>query len=372
MQTDFSALSTSQKKIWSTRVWITGRDATLLFGKQGFMGTGTEDSTKPIHLVTDLTYTERGDRVIMPIVLDLQGDGVVADNELEGNEESLVNDDVEIKIDQLRNGVKSRGKLAEQKVVIRFRAQARDKLAYWLANRLEQLALLTLAGIAYTFTLTGGLRPAGSQLSQLQFAGDVSAPSTNRVMYPQAAYTTTANITASDTLNWDMLLRLKTMAIRKRLKPLRVGGKECFIVLLSPEQARDLKQSSDYKTIVSRADRSGPDNKLFTGAFAMIDGLILYDTALIPTTFDAASGSKYGSGGTVDGARAMLLGAQALAFAKIGDADWEESDNQDYKNKTGVSYGRFIGFRKPKFKTIYDNLSSEDFGVIVLYTAASR
>ena len=372
MQTDFSALTTSQKRIWSARVWMAGRDATLLFGRQGFLGAGTEDATKPIHLITELTYTDRGDQVIMPIVLDLAGDGVAGDNELEGNEENLVNDDVNIHIDQLRNAVKSRGKLAEQKTVIRFRAQARDKLAYWLANRMEQLGFLTLAGIPYTQTLTGAQRPAGSQLASLQFAADVSAPSTNRQIFAQAGYTSTAQIVSTDTLTWDMLLRLKTIALRKRLKPVRLGGKDHYIVLLAPEQARDLKQSSDYKTIVSRADTKGPDNKLFTGAFANIDGLILYDHALVPTTFDAASGSKFGAGGTVDGARAILLGAQALGFAKIGEGDWVESDNKDYENKLGIGHGRFIGFRKPKFKALYDNLSSEDFGVIVLYTAAAR
>jgi hypothetical protein len=113
-------------------------------------------------------------------------------------------------------------------------------------------------------------------------------------------------------------------------------------------------------------------NKLFTGAFANIDGLVLYDTALVPNTQDTASGSKYGAAGTVEGATAILMGAQALGFAKIGEGDWEESDNQDYKNKIGISYGRFIGFRKPKFKSIYDANASEDFSVLVLYTAAAK
>src|SRR4051794_13401419 len=100
--TDFSSLTTSQKKLWSARVWAAGRDMTLLFGNEGFMGSSTSDHTKPIHQITDLTATERGAEVIMPIVLDLQGDGVVGDGELEGNEEALVNDDVRVQIDQLR------------------------------------------------------------------------------------------------------------------------------------------------------------------------------------------------------------------------------------------------------------------------------
>jgi len=371
MNTDFSQLSTSQKKIWSARVWSAGRDQTLLFGRQGFMGSGTEDATKPVHLITDLTFTDRGDRVIMPIVLDLQNDGVAGDNELEGNEELLVNDDVEIQIDQIRNGVKSRGKMAEQKVVIRFRAQAKDKLAYWLADILEQMGFLTLGGIAYTKTVTGGSRPAGSQLSTLAFASAVTAPSSNRKLFPVASYTSTTNITSSDTMSWDLLLRAKAFAMRKRIKPVRVGGKEYYIVCMTPEQARDLKASSDYKNAVSRADKRGDDNKLFTGSFAMVDGLVLYDSNKVPSTLDAASGSKYGSGGTVEGAEALLLGAQALGFAKIGEGSWSESDNKDYENREGIGHGRFVGFKKPVFDSRYDNLSDEDFGVIAIYTAAT-
>ena len=45
----------------------------------------------------------------MQLVLDLQNDGVVGDNELEGNEEAMVNDAQTITIDQLRHGVKSKG-----------------------------------------------------------------------------------------------------------------------------------------------------------------------------------------------------------------------------------------------------------------------
>ncbi len=369
--TDFSSLTTSQKKLWSARVWAAGRDMTLLFGNEGFMGSGTADHTKPIHQITDLTMTERGAQVVMPIVLDLQGDGVVGDNELEGNEESLINDDVTIQIDQLRHAVKSQGKMSEQKTVIRFRAAAKDKLAFWLSDRLEELAFLTLAGMPYSQRYNGAARVAKSQLVNLKFASDVTAPSPNRVMYPNAN-TSTASLTTTDTLDWDTIVKAMTFASRKKIKPVRVAGKNRYVLIVSPEQMRDLKQSSDFKTILSRADARGPNNKLFTGAAAMVDNAILYESQKVPNTLGKPAGQKYGASGTVDGATALLLGAQALGFAKIGDADWVESDNQDYENRQGIGYGRMFGLKKPKFKAFYDNYSSEDFGVIVLYTAASQ
>ena len=67
----------------------------------------------------------------------------------------------------------------------------------------------------------------------------------------------------------------------------------------------------------------------------------------------------------------MLLGAQAMAFARIGEAEWGESDNQDYGNREGISVGRMIGVKKPVFKSQYESgTPSEDFGLIQLYTAA--
>jgi hypothetical protein len=77
MLTDFSALTPLQKKLWSAKVLQAGRDQSFFMGQNGFMSEGLSDSTKPIHYVNELTETERGARCVMPLVLDLQGDGVV-------------------------------------------------------------------------------------------------------------------------------------------------------------------------------------------------------------------------------------------------------------------------------------------------------
>lgn len=368
--TDFSQLASAQKKVWSARVWQAGRDTSFWFGTPGFLGSDTSDASKPIHLVTDLTETERGDRVIMPLVQDLIGDGVVGDNELEGNEEALVADDVEIKIDQLRHAVKSRGRMSEQRTVIRFRAQAKDKLGYWLGNKLDEIAFLTAGGILYSKKLDGTSRAISSQLPQLAFASDVTAPTSQRAVYP-GSVVATSGLTASDKMSWNLLIKAKAAAVRRRLKPIRINGASTYVVVMSPEQARDLKSDADYRSIVANAGARGASNELFTGAFAKVDGLILYEHARVPTTLGAASGSKYGAGGAVDGAIALFLGAQALGFARIGDAHWDESDNQDYGNREGIGYGRMIGFKKPTFTSLYDNGTEQDFAMQTIYTAAA-
>src|SRR5690606_1216112 len=80
------------------------------------------------------------------------------------------------------HGVKEKGKMTEQKSAIKTREYARDRLSYWLANRCDQLAILTLSGIGYEYNLDGSLRPASSRLKNLKFAADVAAPSAKRLL----------------------------------------------------------------------------------------------------------------------------------------------------------------------------------------------
>lgn len=376
MLTDFSALTPLQKKLWSAKVLQAGRDQSFFMGQNGFMSEGLSDSTKPIHYVNELTETERGARCVMPLVLDLQGDGVVDDNDLEGQEEALIADYLEIKVSQLRHGVKSRGKMSEQKTVIRFRATAKDKLAFWKSEKVDEILFLMASGVAYTKKLDGSTRSASSEFSTLAFAADVSAPSSGRAIYGGTA-TSTATLTTADKMTWTLLVKAKAAAVRKKLKPIKISGTNSYVVTMSPEQARDLKNDNDYKTIVAQASKRGADNELFKGSFAMVDGLYLYEHNKVYTTLGATSGSaKWGSGSTVDGAQALLMGAQALGWARIGEPEWEESDNTDYKNKQGIGYGMMVGAIKSKFKSLTDldasSLpTSQDFSILSIYTAAA-
>jgi hypothetical protein len=105
--TDFGALQAAQKKVWALDLWKAGRDQSFFFAN-GFIGK-SGDLSSVIQRVTELTETQRGKECVMQLVLDMQGDGTIGDNELDGNEESLVNDSQTIRIDQLRHGTKSKG-----------------------------------------------------------------------------------------------------------------------------------------------------------------------------------------------------------------------------------------------------------------------
>ena len=63
-----------------------------------------------------------------------------------------------------------------------------------------------------------------------------------------------------------------------------------------------------------------------------------------------------------------MCGAQALAFADIGNPLWVEK-YFDYDNQPGISVAKMMGFLKPRFKNIYAGGTVQDHGVFVTYVA---
>lgn len=364
--TDSSSLSSLQKTVWDKMVAKQGRDENFLMSN-GFIGNSLNS---PIYKCTELTETERGSRAVLPLVADLTGGGVVGDNELDGNEEALIHDSQTIQIDQIRNGVKSRGKMSEQKTVIRFRVQAKDALAFWLADAIDELGFLTMSGRAYTLNTDGSTRGT-SQWPSLSFAADVAAASTNRIVYAGSA-TSEGTLTSADKMSWDLIIKAKAVAKRKRIPMIRAGGRGYYAVAMSTEQWRDLSSSADYKTLTAQAMPRGTDNPLFTNAKRVIDDVVLYDHQKVFNTLGLSSGSKWGSGGLVDGAQAILMGAGALGYAQIDSGSaYNESTLTDYNNRMGIGIGRIIGWLKPQFKSRFDSQSREDYGVLSIKTAAA-
>lgn len=365
MLTNFAALTTEQKTVWAMDTWRAARNMSFI---DKFLGKGPNAM---IQHITELKKSEKGARAVITLLADLEGDGVAGDRQLEGNEEPMKSYDQVIQIDQLRHANRHEGKLADQRSVVEFRENSRDVLAYWLSDRLDQMAFLTLAGISYANHPTGRVR-VGSDLINLDFAADVTAPTslralrwdaTNKVIVTSAA---TTDVTATDTPSYSMLVALKAYAKTHYIRGIKgENGKESYVIFMSPLGVAALKRDSDFLQNVRLAGERGSDNPLFTGAVAQVDGLVIHEFRHVPNTTNATT--KFGSGGTVEGQYMLLCGAQALGMADLGNADWNEK-GFDYENSQGISVGKIMGFKKPQFYSIYDQ-SKQDFGAIVCYTA---
>lgn len=367
--TNFTLLTNEQKTIWKKDLWRNARNMSFV---NTFLGTG------PMSLVshiTELKKSEKGARAVITLLADLVGDGIAGDRTLEGNEEAQVTFDQVIRIDQLRNASRHEGRMADQKSIVEFRNNSRDNLAYWLADRIDQLAFLTLGGVSYARRNNGSLR-VGSDFTALEFGADVSAPSTARRMNWNATTKTlsangsTTAVGAADFPTWNMFVQLKAYAKDRYMRGVGgVAGEEVFHAFMTPQAMARLKQDADYMLNLRHAQERGDKNELFTGSSVKIDGIHLHEFRHVPNVSGATSGvDKYGSGATLNGCQVLFCGAQALGMADIGDMEWEEKEF-DYGNSQAIAVGKILGFLKPKFGNIYENGSVEDFGVISTYVA---
>ena len=370
--TNFALLTNEQKTTWSKDLWRQARNYSFV---NKFSGS---DANSVIQHITELKKSEKGARAVITLLADLEGDGVAGDRTLEGNEEAMKSFDQVIRIDQIRHANRHEGRMADQKSVVTFRENSRDVLAYWLADRVDQMAFLTLAGMSYGVKNSGGVRP-GSDLVNLEFAQDITAPTTKRLLTwdkaaggllaPSQKTNTSASFLAADTPCWELFVQLKAYAKDNYIRGVKEnGGEETYHVFLSPQAMAKLKLDPTYLLNLRHAQPRGDGNSLFTGSSVKIDGLYFHEFRHVPNTRTAASGSKWGSTGTVDGCRMLFCGAQALGFADIGNPEWVEK-GFDYENQQGISTGKILGFLKPKFYTQYSGGTVEDFGVIAVDTA---
>ena len=247
-----------------------------------FAGSG---SNAMVQRISELTQSEKGARAVLTLLADMTGDGITGDFTLEGNEEALRAYDITIQLDQLRFANRIAGRMTDQKTVVNFREQSRDALAYAMADRMDQLAFLTLSGIAYTQKTNGALRTVvggavnGQELVDLEYASDVSAPTTNRHRRWDATDGLVAGATnavaAADTISYECIVNLKAYAKDNYIRGLRAAGnEEIFHMFVTPQQMADLKLDTSFLANVRNAGVRGSANSLFSGSSSlMVDGL---------------------------------------------------------------------------------------------------
>jgi N4-gp56 family major capsid protein len=258
--TNFALLTSEQKTVWSMDLWKQARNMSFI---NKFLG---KDANSIVQHITELKKTEKGARAVITLLTDLEGDGIAGDRTLEGNEEALKSFDQVIRIDQLRHANRHEGRMADQKSVVNFRENSRDTLAYWLSDRIDQLAFLSMAGISYGNKNAGGQR-VGSDLPYLEFAADVVAPSakrfarwdgTNKVL---SWGTGSSSVAAADTPSYNMLVQAKAYAKDNYIRGVREnGGDEVYHVFLSPQAMAKLKLDADYLSNVRWAQKRGDRN----------------------------------------------------------------------------------------------------------------
>lgn len=365
MQTDFGAQKPQQILNWRHKAYRAYRDNLFWKNYQGSNGSGI------VERVTEITKNDRGTTgAMLRLIADLPTGGIIGDNQVLGRGQRLQTYWQQINIDQISNSVENKGRLDDQGSVDNFRQEARDKLGRVDAQTWDELHFLTASGISYALNCDGSPRvpaPGQDDLSDLVFGADVKAPTANRHFNWTGTALEAGDTTAITTAYkpaYGMIIDAMTEARSRRLPPIRVGGQDMYLFLIHPRTYGTLKKDDDFRTAIVQGLPRDPKNPVFTGATITLDGAIIATHNSVFNTKGAASGSKWGSGNTVDGTRSLLLGAQALGIADLEVPNMEE-ESIDHNRRQSICIEHMGGLLKPQFYSVYDK-SVEDFGVIAI------
>jgi N4-gp56 family major capsid protein len=298
---------------WAKRWWVEAKTESYFY-MNGFIG---NDEMNSIVVEFPDLMENQGYQHTFGQVRELSGAGVTGDSTMEGNEEAPDVYDDAITIDQKRNAVRTAGKLSDQypsdKAV---RKWAKTLLKRWMADTIDQ-DLFTALGTSPTKVLYGG------------------------------DATSTATIENTDFMTLDLIS--KAVAYSKKttpkIMPVSIKGKKYFVIVISPDQAYDLRTyDASWSQAQREALKPGMDNPLFTQAEGVWNGCIIHCHERV------ALATTWGSGSNLTGATALFMGAGAAGIAYAKKKVWNEK-TFDYGNKVGFCIGSIYGTTKAVFNS---------------------
>jgi len=343
--TTYGVNSPEAVKLWRKVLFEEALAATWV-GK--FMGEGSDSVLQ----VLDDTRKGAGDRVTVTLRMQLTGDGVVGDATMEGNEEALVTYTDNLFIDQLRNAVRSNGKMTEQRIPWSIRDEAKTGLADWFAGRFDQVFFNQVCG--YTTE------------TRAAYTGNnaILAPSASRIYRPNSRANDQSLTTGDEfTLSFiDQAVAIAKLA-NPIIRPIKVEGNDKYVAVLHPNQVLQMRTNTstgqwlDIQKAAVTGDGS-KNNPIYTGALGEYNGVVLFEDRRVTNGVNSTTGATVATA-----RRGVLLGAQAAVMAfgegrSMEKMDWNE-ELFDYGNQLGVEAGTIFGLKKTTFNTI-------DYGTVVM------
>lgn len=320
-QTIFATGNALTKKAWEEKLF---RDVV----KESYFGRfmkASQDS--PVQVVTQLKK-QKGDKVNVGLRMRLTAPGVTSGQQLSGNEESLTTYDNSVSLEEYCHAVLTRGPLDEQRAMFSIDEESRTAIKDWMSEKIDKLCFDALFNTAshWFHRIHGSSGAFGIDTA----VGDAAT----------AAGGTSAIITPS------FIQQLKVWAktgganrTRVPLRPVRIDGKDHYVLLVHPDSLYTLKQDTSFWFAAMKdAQDRGKDNPIFTGASALYDGVVIHEHESVP--YYSSTIAKF-----------ALLGAQALLWA-WGEEPHVVQEDKDYKRQKGYSIQMIAGVAKSTFNSL--------------------
>jgi len=342
----------------------------------------SRESPDNIVQIMDETMRTEGDTVKYDLIAKLQAPGVIGDNTLAGQEESLKTYQDQLVINQLRNAVLPYGAMSQQRVPFSMRDQAKMRLADWWAERLDVSLLNQLTGnttgtfvqaTPYSTKYTGMNSPLLPDVDHVMFANGRSCEVNGNSSYANNG--STANpLQTGDVFTVDLIDNIVAIAhtLAMPIKPIRLKGMEVFgVMFLHPLQIKSLRKNfsqGQWGDIQLAALKGGQisGNPIFTGAIGMYNNVVIHEDNRVPYSdpsveLTATGEIRYNSlsatvGTATNVARGVFCGAQSacLAFGRAYGIDmkmrWFE-ELLDGGNQLRITAGMILGMKKTRFNS---------------------
>lgn len=186
---------------------------------------------------------------------------VSGDDTLEGNEESMTTYSQTVTTQMERNAVRDTGRFDNSKVLYEFRKEALADLKTWLAEFIDYTIFTALlASPTRTLIATGASLALTSRIS----AAKASLDGTGALIAP------------ADISVLRKLAKVPAASAEKRIRPIKVDGRNYYVLIIHPEQAYDLKRNSEWQQAQREANVRGESNPIFSGALGVWDDVVGY------------------------------------------------------------------------------------------------
>ena len=404
MATSIPIGSALARKVYSvglfTRVQQAPGFMNLLSGempKEGSFAAKVKGQTSPDYPIVKAGDLAKGagDAVSIDLFNILQGKPVMGDKRIAGKMMQLTSSSMDVRIDQVRGGADSGGRMTQKRTVHNLRNISMSGLQAWMQRFEDQGAIVHLAGARGTQSTTDWVVPLQSDPDFAEImVNAVKAPTKNRYFAANDA-TSPDDIGTNDALTLQDIDRIVAQLRESPviMQPVKIKGDDrawndpLWVMFVTERQWLYLQSRSSqttWRTAVQNAferKSGGVKHPLFDAyETIMWSGMLIKRMNRYAIRFATGDSVIKDTGGT-DGMtyteasvvtaqpvdRALIVGAQALAKAYGKSAseyfyDWSEEE-VDHKNSIETVAAAMGGSAKIRFKI---DGADTDFGVAVV------
>lgn len=344
--------------VFSNYMGKKGSGKSIIMDGKAFSGMGNGD-TRKYHFVPQY-----------------MGTGIRGQNKsIEGNEKSISEFVTEIRVDQVIQAFRKKGKLTDLRTVINLRNEFKDQLTNWFKIWTEFDIIDALTGYMYDGAsyIDGFSRDEETGMVMIDAKGaamtnplvkgegrcfrpDYASNKFSVVNVSEANSSNDAllkDMTAGDIMNTQLLDELQALAKtagKYPIKPVRLqDGREYYILILHPTAAKQLRADERWEKRVLanyQGCRSLENDPIATGAMGVWEKIIVKEADYIPSI----------GNGTVNIARNLLLGADAAVMAWAQTINYVEKEF-DYNTEMGVMADEIRGIKKLDFNGVDLNIA---------------